>query len=83
MKEKLGWFCCFLLVIGFGFFYFSQSSQATVKETWEYSYITKRNEEPINIQEINRFGQEGWEMFTTLPSNENKLMNIFFKRKKQ
>jgi hypothetical protein len=82
MKENLGWICCLLLFGIFGFSYFSQNSHATAKETWEYTYITIGNTEPINSDQVNKFGQEGWEMVTILPASEFKLPTIFFKRKK-
>jgi len=83
MKENLGWICCLLLLTVLGFSYFSQNSQANTKEIWEYAFTTKRNIEPFNRDQINKMGQEGWEMVAVLPADQNNLTTIFFKRKKQ
>ena len=83
MKENLGWICGLLLLTALGFSYFSQNSRAHTKEIWEYTFTTKGNIEPFNKDQINKMGQEGWEMVTVLPADQNNLTTIFFKRKKQ
>jgi len=82
MKGNLGWICCLLILTVLGFSYYSQPSQANTKETWEHTFITRGRIEPINIDQINKLGQEGWEMITVLPADEYNLPTIFFKRKK-
>ncbi len=66
-----------------GFSYFSQNSRANTKEIWEYTFTIKGNIEPFNKDQINKMGQEGWEMVTILSADQNNLTTIFFKRKKQ
>lgn len=83
MKENLGWMCCLLFLAVFAFSQFSQNSQANNRETWEYSYIVKENFERLNIDRINKMGQEGWEMVEVLPADQNNAATIFFKRKRQ
>ncbi len=82
MRENLGWICCFLFLTVFAFSQFSQNSQANNKETWEYSFITKGSIEPFSITQINKMGQEGWEMVEIFPAEQHNATTIFFKRKK-
>ena len=83
MKEKLGWICCLLLVTVFGYFYFSQNSQAKTKDIWEYHLMSKANFELLNRNKIDSLGQEGWEIAVFLPADQNNLATIVLKRKKQ
>jgi hypothetical protein len=82
MKEKILCIGCVVLFIILGFSFLSQNSQATNKETWEYTYINIGNAEPVNINQINNLGQQGWEMVAVIPTDEKFLPRIFFKRKK-
>ncbi len=94
MKNKTVWTILILLTVVLISQVFSQNKSIpknleVKKEIWEYKYLTpttdisKSIDESISERDMNKLGQEDWELVVVQPATRTSEMKFVFKRRKQ
>lgn len=94
MKNKMATIALILFVVILISQVFSQNKPISKnpevkKETWEYKYFVPTTsslnsiDEGISEMEMNKLGQEGWELAIVQPATRASEMKFIFKRRKQ